>query len=249
MRVTAMAPVSADEEVDEDYLDAITSAFGKVIDAKSPYTAGHSERVADYTEQLGLRFGVLPARLRRLRRAATLHDVGKLGVSSAILEKPGKLDDDEWVIMRSHASHTQAILGRIGVLSEMAPIAAAHHERLDGRGYPLGLEDDDITRETRIITLCDFYDALTAERPYRGAMPVERALSIMEGEIGSAIDGDGFEALREIVTRLTRQLGRPHQRFVDRARALAAFADRPDDQALARAACRRRRRHVRSLVR
>lgn len=200
MRVAAMAPACAGEEVDEDYLDAITSAFGKVIDAKSPYTAGHSERVADYTEQLGLRLGVLPARLRRLRRAATLHDVGKLAVSSAILEKPGKLDDDEWVVMRSHASHTQAILGRIGALSDLAPVAAAHHERLDGRGYPLGLEDDDITRETRIITLCDFYDALTAERPYRGAMPVEKALAIMENEIGSAIDGDGFEALRGIVT-------------------------------------------------
>ncbi len=189
-----------EDEVDDDYLDAITAAFGKVVDAKSPYTAGHSARVADYSEQLGKRLGVLPTRLRRLKRAATLHDVGKLGVSSAILEKPGKLDADEWVVMRSHAGHTQAILGRIGALADMAPIAAAHHERLDGKGYPLGLDEQVISRETRIITLCDFYDALTADRPYRAAMPIPRALAVMEGEVGKAIDGDGFEALREIVS-------------------------------------------------
>ena len=103
--------------------------------------------------------------------------------------------------MRSHASHTQAILGRIGALSDMAPIAAAHHERLDGRGYPLGLDERTIGRETRIITLCDFYDALTADRPYRAAMAPREALTIMEKEVGSAIDADGFEALREIVVR------------------------------------------------
>ncbi len=188
------------EVVDEDYLDAIAAAFGKVIDAKSPFTADHSARVAEYAVSLGERLGILPSRLRRLRRAATLHDVGKLGVSSAILEKPGKLDEAEWQIMRGHADHTQAILGRIGVLADMAPIAAAHHERLDGTGYPLGLDAMTISRETRIITLCDFYDALTADRPYRAAMPREKALAIMEGEVGKALDPDGFAALRELVS-------------------------------------------------
>jgi HD-GYP domain-containing protein (c-di-GMP phosphodiesterase class II) len=199
IRVAAMAPEEA-EEVDDDHLDAITAAFGKVIDAKSPYTAGHSVRVADYAERLGARLGVLPTRLRRLRRAATLHDVGKLGVSSAILEKPGKLDEAEWAAMRSHASHTQAILGRIGALADLAPIAASHHERLDGKGYPLGLEASALSRETRIITLCDFYDALTADRPYRAAMPADRALAVMAGEVGTALDPEGFEALTAMVS-------------------------------------------------
>ena len=198
IRVSAMAPEEA-EEVDDDYLDAIAAAFGKVIDAKSPFTAGHSQRVADYAEQLGERLGVLPTRLRRLRRAATLHDVGKLGVSSAILEKPGKLDEAEWVAMRAHASHTQAILGRIGALSDLAPIAAAHHERLDGKGYPLGLEGKAIARETRIITLCDYYDALTADRPYRPALRVEHALEVMAADVGTALDPEGFEALKAMV--------------------------------------------------
>jgi HD-GYP domain-containing protein (c-di-GMP phosphodiesterase class II) len=199
IRVSAMAPEEA-EDVDEDYLDAIATAFGKVIDAKSPFTAGHSERVADYAERLGERLGVLPTRLRRLRRAATLHDLGKLGVSSAILEKPGKLDEAEWAAMRAHASHTQAILGRIGALSELAPIAAAHHERLDGKGYPLGLRADAITRETRIITLCDYYDALTADRPYRPALRVEHALEVMAADVGTALDPEGFEALKAMVS-------------------------------------------------
>jgi HD-GYP domain-containing protein (c-di-GMP phosphodiesterase class II) len=184
---------------DEDFLDAVTAAFGKVIDAKSPFTAGHSERVAQYTQALGERFDMLPARLRQLRRAAALHDVGKLGVSSAILEKPGKLDDVEWVQMRSHAQHTRDILARIGPLAELAPLAAAHHERLDGAGYPLGLADREIVRETRIITLCDFYDALTADRPYRGAMPREKALAIIGSEVGKAVDGDCFDALTQLL--------------------------------------------------
>jgi len=199
IRVASMAPEDA-EEVDDEYLDAIAAAFGKVIDAKSPFTAGHSQRVANYAEDLGARLGVLPTRLRRLRRAATLHDVGKLGVSSAILEKPGKLDDEEWAVMRSHASHTQAILGRIGALADLAPIAAAHHERLDGKGYPLGLTSEALSRETRIITLCDFFDALTADRPYRKAMPVEQALAVMAGEVGGALDPEGFEALTGLVS-------------------------------------------------
>ena len=185
--------------VDEDYLDAVTAAFGRVVDAKSPYTAGHSTRVADFAEGLARKLDVPEGRVRQLRRAAALHDIGKLGVSSAVLEKPGKLDDGEWGEMREHAAHTARILGRIGPFAEMAEIASAHHERLDGAGYPLGLRDTQIRRETRIITTCDFYDALTADRPYRGAMPVEKALGIMAGEVGKAVDPECFAALRELV--------------------------------------------------
>jgi HD-GYP domain-containing protein (c-di-GMP phosphodiesterase class II) len=119
-----------------------------------------------------------------------------------ILDKPGKLDEAEWEIMRSHASHTQEILGRISALSDIAPVAAAHHERLDGKGYPLGLNEQQISRDTRIITICDFYDALTADRPYRAAMPVEDALAIIGAEVGVAVDGGCFEALRAVVSEL-----------------------------------------------
>ena len=143
--------------------------------------------------------GIPAARHRWLHRAALLHDVGKLGVSNSILDKPGKLDEREWVEMRDHAVHTQAILGRIGVLADIAPVAAAHHERLDGTGYPLGLHDHQIRRETRIITVCDFYDALTSDRPYRGAMSIDATMAIIGDEVGTAIDADCFEALRKLV--------------------------------------------------
>ena len=197
-RLLTMAPTGAAIAVDDDYLDAIAAAFGKVIDAKSPYTAGHSTRVATLASQIGAAMGMLPARQRWLHRAALLHDVGKLSVSNAILDKPGSLDEREWEAMRGHAGHTQAILGRISALADIAPIAAAHHERLDGMGYPLRLDDAQITRETRIITTCDFYDALTSDRPYRAAMSHDEALAIMTAEEGKAIDPDCLAALRSI---------------------------------------------------
>ncbi len=197
--VSAIEPPGANMHVDEDYLDDIAAAFGEVIDAKSPYTSGHSERVGAYADRVGAVLGMSEAQRRKLRRAAILHDVGKLGVSSAILEKPGKLDADEWHVMQNHTVHTAAILGRIAVLGDMAMVAGAHHERLDGTGYPLRLDAGSISRETRIITVCDFYDALTADRPYRAALPREDALAIMAQEVGKAIDGDCFEALRQAV--------------------------------------------------
>ena len=124
----ALEPAAQYVTVDEDYLDDISFAFGRVIDAKSPYTAGHSERVGMIADKIAENLGMAEDRRRVLRRAAILHDVGKLGVSSAILEKPGKLDAGEWQVMQSHAVHTTNILGQIGVMSDMAMIAGSHHE-------------------------------------------------------------------------------------------------------------------------
>ena len=198
-RVAAIEPEGPVVVVDEDYLDDIAEAFGAVIDAKSPYTAGHSERVGHYADRVAERLGMSPAERRVLRRAAILHDVGKLGVSSRILEKPGPLDPDEWQTMRSHAWYTTQILGRIPALRDMALIAGSHHERLDGTGYPMKLEAQVISLETRIITVCDIYDALTADRPYRKALSRERALEIMTGDVGKAIDAECLAALRAVV--------------------------------------------------
>jgi HD-GYP domain-containing protein (c-di-GMP phosphodiesterase class II) len=194
-KVSALAPPGEAIEVDDEYLDAIAKAFGEVIDAKSPFTAGHSGRVAAIADKIGQRLGMSKGRLRWLRRAAYLHDVGKLGVSNAILDKPASLTDVEWVEMRRHAEHTRQILGRIGPLRDLAEAAASHHERLDGSGYPLGLAAQQIRRETRIITVCDYFDALTADRPYRAAMNAQDALTIMREEVGRSLDGDCFDAL------------------------------------------------------
>ncbi|MEK7716492.1 MAG: HD domain-containing phosphohydrolase, partial [Pseudomonadota bacterium] len=108
------------------------------------------------------------------------------------------LEADEWHVMQGHALHTLRILERVGVLSDMATIAAAHHERLDGKGYPHNLDAATISLDTRIITVCDFFDALTADRPYRAAMSVEKALEIMAGEVNVALDPRCFEALRTV---------------------------------------------------
>ncbi len=190
-----LEPASLRVTVDDDYLDDIATAFGQVIDAKSPYTGGHSDRVGRFSDAIASRMGLCASERRVLRRAAMLHDIGKLGVSSTILEKPGKLTDDEWVVMRSHAMLTGEILGRVGVLRDMAMIAASHHERLDGAGYPLALRAEMISLETRIISTADFFDALTADRPYRPAMSVDQAFSVMQPEVGKAIDGACFAAL------------------------------------------------------
>ena len=116
--------------------------------------------------------------------------------------KPGKLDDDEWLVVKAHAAYTEAILSRIEAFPELARVSAAHHERLDGKGYPRGVMDDEICLETQIITTADIFDAITAERPYRGAVPVPKTLEIMAENVGTAIDARCFDALKQALARL-----------------------------------------------
>ena len=197
--IFALEPAQRSTLVDEDYLDDIAAAFAQVIDSKSPYTSGHSERVTLFTGLIAEQMGLAVERRRWLRRAALLHDIGKLGVSNSILDKPGKFDEAEWKAMKQHAAHTETILSRIAAFGDLAGIAGAHHERLDGKGYPRGLAGDEIVLETRIITCADIFDALTAERPYRAAMPVSKALGIMSEMVGTQIDSDCFTALRRAI--------------------------------------------------
>ncbi|WP_217272036.1 HD domain-containing phosphohydrolase [Sphingopyxis sp. BSNA05] len=103
--------------------------------------------------------------------------------------------------MQDHAEHTTNILSQIGVMSDMAMIAGSHHERLDGKGYPLGLDERSIAMESRIITVADIYDALTADRPYRAAMPPEKAMAILQDEVGKAVDGQCFSALQAVIEK------------------------------------------------
>jgi HD-GYP domain-containing protein (c-di-GMP phosphodiesterase class II) len=198
----AMEPPEHIVAIDDDYLDDIATAFGQVVDSKSPYTSGHSSRVALYTDIIAEEMGLSPERRRWLRRGAMLHDVGKLGVSNTVLDKPGALDREEWAEVRQHAAYTESILSRIGAFAELARIAGAHHERLDGGGYPRGLKADQIDMETRIITTADIFDAITAERPYRGAIPVPQALEMMEKTVGTAIDGRCLDALKRGLARV-----------------------------------------------
>ena len=189
--------------VDEDYLDDIAAAFAQVVDSKSPYTSGHSERVTLFADLIAEQLGFSAEQRRWLKRAALLHDIGKLGVSNSILDKPGKLDRRR---MGGDAERTRRSARRSCRASRRSanspPIAGAHHERLDGKGYPRGLKGDQISLETRIMTTADIFDALTADRPYRAAMPVDKALSIMAEMVGTAIDPVCFDALRAALKRV-----------------------------------------------
>lgn len=196
-QVDQLLPEDPSMILSEGRLDDIAFAFAQIIDSKSHFTYGHSERVAAYAEQIARCMGTGSSRLAWLRRGALLHDLGKLGVSNAILDKPGRLTPEEWVAVKRHPQLTEEILTRISPFGDLAQVAGAHHERLDGRGYPKGLDSQTITLETRIITTADIFDALTAERPYRPAMATDRALAILTRERGQAIDPQCLEALVE----------------------------------------------------
>ncbi|MHB0974602.1 MAG: HD-GYP domain-containing protein [Thiobacillus sp.] len=201
-RIEAIEPASKAVRIDEQRLDTIAEAFAQVVDAKSHYTYGHSTRVATYTEAVAIRLGLPRERVRWLRRGALLHDIGKLGVSNAVLDKPGRLEASEWEQVKAHAAYSEQILARLDIFSELAFVAAAHHERLDGKGYPRGITADKIPLETRIITVADIFDAITAERPYRGPIPVAEAIAMMEKERGAAIDGACLDALKQALPGL-----------------------------------------------
>ncbi len=186
--VLEMEPLEYSRPADDDRLDQVSRAFGKIIDAKSPYTYGHSQRVGDFTYAMSKELGFSEAHSRWVRRGGFLHDVGKLGISNTILDKPGRLSGEEYEMVKNHARYTEEILIRIGVFRTMSFIAGAHHERLDGGGYPRGLRADRIPVETRIITIADIFDALTEERPYRKALSDDQAFSIMEDMRNTALD-------------------------------------------------------------
>lgn len=202
LRIVQIEPASKVVRIDEQRLDTIAEAFAQVVDAKSHYTYGHSARVAAYTEAVANRLGLPKERVRWLRRGALLHDIGKLGVSNVVLDKPGKLDESEWDQVKAHAAYSEQILSRLNIFSELAFVAAAHHERLDGKGYPRGLTAERIPLETRIITVADIFDAITAERPYRGPIPVHDAIAMMEKECDAAIDRACLDALKQALPEI-----------------------------------------------
>jgi putative nucleotidyltransferase with HDIG domain len=201
-RIAALEPIARAVVIDDDRLDIITEAFADIIDAKSRFTAGHSRRVTRYADAIADELGLAAQRRRWLRRAALLHDIGKLGVSTGVLDKPGRLEPDEWREMQRHAALSEEILSRMSAFRDLAPIAGAHHERLDGKGYPKGLAGDAISLDTRIITAGDIFDAITAKRPYREPMPVPEAIATMERERDTAIDSRCLDALRQALPRL-----------------------------------------------
>lgn len=182
-------------EVDETGLDLVAASFAEIIDAKSPYTFRHSANVAIYAEAIARQMGMDAAGCTRIRRAGLLHDVGKLGVSNRILDKPGALDADERLEVERHPVYTWEILSRVAAFREFAWVAATHHEKLDGSGYPWGLNKRYLDSPMRLLAVADMYEALTADRPYRAGMPPGAALAILNRGRGTKLDPDSIAAL------------------------------------------------------
>ena len=180
---------------DEERLDDIARAFARVIDAKSPYTCLHSERVAELAVTIGRRLHFSDPQIRDLRRAGLLHDIGKLGVSTLILDKPDRLTPRELAEVRVHPAYTQRILERVAAFGGIVEVASAHHERLDGNGYHLGLTAERLSPMSRALAVADVYEATTADRPYRKGLPRNEAIAILRSLAGNALCPSSVEAL------------------------------------------------------
>ncbi len=159
-------------------------ALVAAIDAKDPYTQGHSIRVSTYSLAIGRRLGLSPEELHQLRIGSLLHDIGKIGVPDAILKKPGPLTAEEYKEVKKHPALGIHILEPVSQLSDILPAIAQHHERLDGSGYPAGLKGNEIHLVGRIVAVADVFDALTSERPYRKAMDIEEAFEFLQSRSG-----------------------------------------------------------------
>jgi putative nucleotidyltransferase with HDIG domain len=180
---------------DDALVENVCQAFAEIIDAKSPFTYRHSHDVADAAVLIASQLSLKQEQVTFLRRAALLHDIGKLSVSNAILEKPGPLDNAEWAVVKQHPFYSFEILRRIPGFEQLSEVAASHHEKLDGSGYFRGYAAEQMPLPARILAVADIYAALTAKRPYRDALPLEKVLSIMRKDAPKALDPDCLEAL------------------------------------------------------
>ncbi|HEX4425384.1 MAG TPA: HD domain-containing phosphohydrolase [Terriglobales bacterium] len=178
-------------------IDSLCEAFAQVIDAKSSYTFHHSVGVTEAAVEIAEGMELAPPVITMVRRAALLHDIGKLSVSNAILEKPGKLTEAEWKIMKMHPVYTRTILEKITGFEQLAFVAGAHHERLDGMGYPNGLIAGQMTLPARIVAVADVFQALSEKRPYRDGLPLEVVLGMMEKDVPHRLDPDCVSILKQ----------------------------------------------------
>jgi putative nucleotidyltransferase with HDIG domain len=197
--VSPLEPADRVVVADDERLDRVAEAFARVVDAKSPYTARHSAGVAEITVALATLLAIDAGALATVRRAALLHDIGKLGVSNRILDKHDSLTEEEWAVMRSHPRWSLEILTRVPAFGDIARIAGAHHERLDGSGYFAGLTARELDPASRILAVADVAEALSANRPYRPGLGPDEVLRIMERDAGRSLDGDAFSALGEVL--------------------------------------------------
>lgn len=213
-------------EHEEAFLGARVRALLVRLGEKDPSTEGHTRRVATLAVQIGEQLRLPERRLRLLALGGLLHDMGKLRVPDEILKKPGRLTDEEFAAIRRHPGDGRELLAELGGFPPLVlDLVESHHERIDGGGYPNRVQADELPLEVRILTVADVYDALTADRVYREAWPVERALGLLTDETGTAFDADCVAAVRAILapeaTRHSRERDHPQVLRAPRPRAPA----------------------------
>lgn len=186
--------------VDAIGVDRVAEAFASVVDAKSPYTYRHSARVAELARDMARTLGHSPEVVRSVYRAGLLHDIGKLGISNRILDKPAALTAEERALVEAHPLMTWSILQHVEVFHPIARMASVHHERLDGAGYPWGIGARQLDQLDRILAVCDVFEALTADRPYRAGMELDRAFAILRSLEGKALDPELVRVLEDTET-------------------------------------------------
>jgi len=201
-RVKELEPIQTYPSGDVFAVDNICLAFAEVVDAKSPFTFTHSTNVAKIAVSMSEIMCQDQKSIKLIRRAALIHDIGKLGVPSSILEKPGRLSSSEWIQIHQHPCNTKTIVDKIPGFDEIANIAVLHHEKLDGTGYPYGLGASELPLLARILTTADIYDALSSSRPYRQKLSHDRVMKLMQNDAPHALDKTCLEALA-ITSRLS----------------------------------------------
>jgi energy-coupling factor transport system substrate-specific component len=196
-----MKALKKKEEKQRVLIREIVTAFSKTIDMKDKYTKGHSGRVAHYTAMLARELGYDEETVEEYYNIALLHDIGKIGIPGEVLNKPGKLTDEEYEIIKSHSSLGHDVLKDISIMPELAIGAGSHHERPDGKGYPEGLKGDEIPRVAQIIAVADTFDAMYSNRPYRKRMNFDRAVSIIKSVSGVQLAPDVVDAFLRLVEK------------------------------------------------
>ena len=200
-RADKMDSLISQQKRDKELTREIIEAFAKVVDLKDSYTQGHSFRVAKYTDMLARELGCDEETVEKYHNIALMHDIGKVGIPDNVLNKPGKLTDEEFGLIKSHAMRGYEVLENISLMPEIAIGARAHHERPDGKGYPLGLHGEELPMVAQIIAVADCFDAMYSNRPYRTRMNFEKVVSIIKEVSGTQLSSDVVEAFLRLVEK------------------------------------------------
>lgn len=205
------------KDLQETYL-ATVRVLVSTIEAKDPYTRGHTERVAEYAVGIAKAMDFTPEEVQTIQFGAILHDIGKLDTNDSILQKPGALTDEEWRMVKAHPVRGAQMLQGVKFLEKASDLVRHHHERVDGNGYPDGLRGDQITIGAKIVNVADAFDAMTTERPYRAGLTVDQAIGQLETKAGTQFAAEVVEvfvaALRDgrvrVIRNMTPFTGTPH---------------------------------------